>query len=97
MKNWNLKDLKRQNKVAVVFVLALVLAFGTLAAITQPDSQPETPAMPVIEPMFMRVKHFQMDLEAAGYDPGPIDSVYGSQTDAAWKRYETDYMAQEIK
>lgn len=67
----------------------------TRASVT--DEQWVTDDPDYIEPMFMRVKHFQMDLEAAGFDPCGIDGIYGPGTDRAWNEYETWYMERPVE
>jgi len=37
-----------------------------------------------------RMKQIQMALKERGYDPGPIDGMWGSKSSAALKRFEKD-------
>lgn len=41
-----------------------------------------------------KVKEMQKMLKAAGFDPGPLDGLFGPRTEAAVKRYQKAYGAQ---
>lgn len=63
-------------------VPAIVGAIGTLIGAVK-DLLPHT------APQSLDVKWLQTTLKALGFDPGPIDGIYGNMTKAAVTAYQT--------
>lgn len=76
---------------------------GSLAEpIPQPEPRPvtvplpESPQQPIFQtwetilPPFQATREVQELLESLGYEPGPVDGVWGHRTDRSWKNFASD-------
>lgn len=65
--------------------------FGGISGGGATVPRPSVPASsPPVSPVFADVDKTQAWLRDLGYDPGPIDGVYGSKTEAATRQAQTD-------
>jgi peptidoglycan hydrolase-like protein with peptidoglycan-binding domain len=69
---------------------ALALEIAWLSLLNEAECFSEARQAEAVAQLTSYTTAVQKDLQAAGYDPGPIDGVYGPETAAAVQRLQTD-------